>query len=49
MGHFVPTDKLLLCSGAYSRCGEDGNDLAIPKTAEKPIDGRTKKGKAIAE
>lgn len=49
MGHFVPADKLLLCSGAYSRCGEDGNDFAHSQNSGKPIDGQTKKGEAIAK
>ena len=38
-------DQLSVCQWAYPRRCEDGWCLADPKTAEKPVDGRTKQGK----
>ncbi len=45
MGRDTSLGKLLLCWWAYPRRCENGDVWLIPKTAEKPIDGRTKRRK----
>ena len=46
----VPTmDKLFCAAGRIPGAMKMATIRLIPKTAEKAVDGRTKKGKAVAE
>ena len=45
MGRDPTMDKLLLHCGSHPRCCKMATIWLIPKTAEKPIDGRTKRRK----
>lgn len=43
MGHFHPSDKLLLHGGSYPWSVKMADVWLLPKDAEKPQDGRYKK------